>query len=162
MKQMPPTQLARKLADECIAFRVRVLNRVVTNLYDAVLKTFGITVNQTTILAMLTLAGEVAPGEIGRELVMEKSTVSRNLERMRNNGWIENTAHGIRVTAAGQELFSSLHPAWEKAQTDAEELLGEAGIGAILGLHQTLRGARIFSQPCCIYNRMRSHHFRKP
>jgi len=139
MKQITPTQLAQKLADECIAFRVRVLNRVITNLYDAALKPFGITVNQTTILAMLTLAGEVTAGEIGRELVMEKSTVSRNLERMRNHGWIETTNQGIRVTAAGRELFTSLHPAWEQAQRDAEGLLGKAGIGAILGLHQTLR-----------------------
>ena len=142
MKQITPDQLARKLADECIAFRVRVLNRVVTNLYDAVLKPFGITVNQTTILAMLTLAGEVTSGKIGRELSMEKSTVSRNLERMRNNGWIETTDQGIRVTAAGRELFASLHPAWEQAQADAERLLGGNGVGAIQDLHQTLREAR--------------------
>jgi DNA-binding MarR family transcriptional regulator len=142
MNPIAPTELAERLAGECIAFRVRVLNRVITNLYDAVLKPFGITVNQTTILAMLTLAGEVTPGEIGRELVMEKSTVSRNLERMRKNGWIETGAQGIRVTGAGQALFTSLHPAWEEAQTNAEGLLGAAGIGAILGLHQTMRGVR--------------------
>ena len=132
-------QLAQRLADECIAFRVRVLNRVVTNLYDATLKPFGITVNQTTILAMLTLAGEVAPGAIGRELAMEKSTVSRNLERMRGKGWIETTERGSRVTAAGKELFASLQPAWEEAQADAERLLGEAGVGAIQALHRSLR-----------------------
>ncbi|AMV73638.1 MarR family winged helix-turn-helix transcriptional regulator [Desulfuromonas carbonis] len=142
MKSLTPQQLARRLADECIAFRVRLLNRVVTGVYDAVLKPFGVTVNQTTILAMLTLAGEVGPGAIGRELAMEKSTVSRNLERMRKNGWIETTAGGVRVTAAGRALFSSLHPAWEQAQADAERLLGEAGVGAIEGLHQSLRQTR--------------------
>ena len=142
MNSIPPTELAARLAGECIAFRVRVLNRVITNLYDLFLKPFGVTVNQTTILAMLTLAGEVTPGVIGRELVMEKSTVSRNLERMRKNGWVESARERIRVTAAGRELFASLQPAWEKAQLDAEELLGEAGTGAILALHQTLRGTR--------------------
>lgn len=139
MNSVTPTQLARRLADECIAFRVRVLNRVITNVYDATLKPFGITVNQTTILALLTLAGEVTPGEIGRELAMEKSTVSRNLERMRNKGWIETGDRGIRVTTAGRELFASLKPAWEQAQEDAERLLGESGVGAIQGLHRTLR-----------------------
>jgi len=138
MKQITSTQLAKKLAAECIAFRVRVLNRVITNTYDAVLKPFGITINQTTILAMLTLAGEVTAGEIGRELMMEKSTISRNLERMRNNGWIETTDLGIRATAAGEELFTTLHPAWEKAQKDTKLLLGDSGIGAIQELHQTL------------------------
>ena len=140
MKQITPAQLAQKLASECIAHRVRVLNRVITNLYDSVLKPYGITVNQTTIFAMLILAGEVTPGEIGRELVMEKSTVSRNLERMRNKGWIETLDQKIRVTAAGHELFTSLQPAWEKGQADAERLLGEAGVGGIQELHRTLRG----------------------
>jgi len=142
MKNLNPPQLAQRLAGECIAFRVRLLNRVITNLYDAALKPFGITVNQTTILAMLTLAEAATPGEIGRELAMEKSTVSRNLERMRNNGWIEAAGAGIRVTVAGRELFAALHPAWEQAQVAAEQLLGETGVGAIRGLHRTLREAR--------------------
>jgi DNA-binding MarR family transcriptional regulator len=37
---------------------------------------------------MLTLVKRTRPGKIGRQLYMEKSTVSRNFERMRNNGWI--------------------------------------------------------------------------
>jgi len=57
-----------------------VLNRVISNLYDAVLKPFGITVNQTTILAMLTLVSEARPGRIGKELHMEKSTISRMID----------------------------------------------------------------------------------
>jgi hypothetical protein len=62
-----------------------VLNRVISNLYDAVLKPFGITVNQTTILAMLTLVSEARPGRIGKELHMEKSTISRMIgERFRH------------------------------------------------------------------------------
>lgn len=86
---------------------MRLPGRVVTNPYDAFLKPFGITVNRTTIPAMLTLAGEVGPAAFGRELAMEKSTVSRNLERMRKNGWIETTKRGIGVTDAGRELFAA-------------------------------------------------------
>jgi DNA-binding MarR family transcriptional regulator len=95
---------------------------VITNLYDAVLKPFGITVNQTTILAMLTLVGKARPGEIGRQLHVEKSTISRNLERMRKNGWIAvatgngGPARVVTVTPAGRELLAALCPEWEKAQ----------------------------------------------
>jgi hypothetical protein len=48
MNRKDTTRLAQTFADDCIAYRVRALNRVITNLYDAVLKPFGITVNQTT------------------------------------------------------------------------------------------------------------------
>jgi DNA-binding MarR family transcriptional regulator len=141
------TRLAQKFASDCIAYRVRVLNRVITNLYDAVLKPFGITVNQTTMLAMLTLVGPARPGEIGRQLHMEKSTISRNLERMRKNGWIgiaagdRGTARVVTVTAAGRKLLAALYPEWEKAQSAAGRLLGDAGVTAVQTLHEAVQEA---------------------
>jgi DNA-binding MarR family transcriptional regulator len=47
---------------------------------------------------------------------MEKSTVSRNLERMRKIGWIEiaagdgGTARVVMVTPAGRRPFADLQP----------------------------------------------------
>lgn len=138
-------RIGQIFADDCIAFRVRALNRVVTNLYDAALKPFGITVNQTTMLAMLALVGAAGPGRIGKALVMEKSTVSRNLERMRINGWVAVTqeeggkAQTITVTEAGRQLLVALHPEWEKVQAEAARLLGKEGVAAVKSLHETVR-----------------------
>lgn len=149
MNKKEATKLAQTFASDCIAFRVRALNRVVTNLYDAALKPFGITVNQTTILAMLALAGEVGAGKIGRVLAMEKSTVSRNLDRMRKNGWIEavvadgTKTQGIAVTPSGRKLLAALYPDWEKAQAAAARLLGDQGVAAIQALHETVHKTRV-------------------
>lgn len=147
MNKKETTRLAQTFASDCIAFRVRVLNRVITNLYDSVLKPFGITVNQTTILAMLTLVSEARPGEIGKQLHMEKSTVSRNLERMRKNGWIEVAAgHSgmtrvVTVTPAGRKLLAALYPEWKKAQAAAARLLGDKGVTAVRTLHEAVQRA---------------------
>lgn len=138
-------KLAEAMAAECIAFRVCVLSRVITNLYDAALQPFAITVNQATMLIMLSLAGEAGPGRIGEVLIMEKSTVSRNLDRMKKQGWIESTGRDggreqvVSVTAKGRKLLSAFHPAWEKAQKDASRLLGEAGVSAVHTLHEAVR-----------------------
>jgi len=146
MNKKETARLAQTFASDCIAYRVRVLNRVITNLYDAVLKPFGITVNQTTILAMLTLVSEARPGKIGKELHMEKSTVSRNLERMRKNGWIavaagdSGTARVVTVTPAGRGLLADLYPEWEKAQAAAARLLGNEGVTAVQTLHEAVEG----------------------
>jgi DNA-binding MarR family transcriptional regulator len=135
---------AEKFAKDCIAHRVRILNRVITNLYDAVLKPFGITVNQTTILAVLDLMSEARPGMIGKELHMERSTVSRNLERMRKNGWIKVTvghsdpARVVTVTPVGRKLLAALYPEWEKAQAAAARLLGVEGMAAVQTLHEAV------------------------
>jgi hypothetical protein len=61
MNKQQAARLAQTFASDCIAFRVRALNRVITNLYDTVLKPFGITVNQTTILALLSRGGRYRP-----------------------------------------------------------------------------------------------------
>lgn len=145
MDEKKGMKLANDMADACIAFRVRALNRVVTNLYDAVLQPFGITVNQATMLIMLSVVGKAGPGRIGQVLIMEKSTVSRNLDRMKKQGWIE--AAGIdggkeqivSVTARGRKMLASFHPAWVKAQKRAEQLLGEKGVSAVHTLHKAVR-----------------------
>ena len=140
-------KLAQTMGDECIAFRVRALNRVITNLYDAALQPFGITVNQATMVIMLSSAGEANPGRISRGLFMEKSTVSRNLDRMKKQGWIEAKGRDggkeqvITVTPAGRKLLASMHGAWQKAQKEAYRLLGEEGVSAVHTLYEAVRKA---------------------
>lgn len=146
MRKEKGVKMAGTMAAECLAFRVRALNRVITNLYDAALKPFGITVNQTTILIMLSYVGQASPGRIGQVLIMEKSTVSRNLNRMKKQGWIRatETEEGgkeqvVSVLPRGKELLAALHPAWANAQKDASRLLGEEGVRAVHTLHEAVR-----------------------
>lgn len=137
-------KIADAMAAECIAFRVRALNRVITNLYDAALQPFGITVNQATMLIMLSIVGEATPGRIGQVLIMEKSTVSRNLERMKKQGWIVTAGSGgkeqvVTVTPKGRKVLAAFHPVWEKAQQQAARLLGKKGVSAVHTLHKAVR-----------------------
>ena len=138
-------KLANVMADECLAFRVRALSRVITNIYDSALEQHGITMNQATMLIMLSYVGKAGPGRIGQVLIMEKSTVSRNLKLMKKQGWIE-AAEGetgrdqvVSVTEKGKKLLTAFHPAWEKAQKEAERLLGEKGVAAVHSLHAAVR-----------------------
>jgi DNA-binding MarR family transcriptional regulator len=145
MDEKQAAKMADAMAAECIAFRVRALSRVITNLYDAALQPFGITVNQATMLIMLSYVGEAGPGRIGKVLIMEKSTVSRNLDRMKKQGWIEAAGRDggkeqvVTVTAKGRKLLAALHPVWQKAQKQATRLLGEKGVSAVRSLHKAVR-----------------------
>ena len=145
MNERTTDKLARIMADECVAFRVRALSRVITNIYDTALEKHGVTMNQATMLIMLAYVGKAGPGRIGQVLIMEKSTVSRNLKLMKNQGWIR-AAEGetardqiVSVTEKGKKLLAAFHPDWEKAQKQAEELLGTKGITAVHALHAAVR-----------------------
>ena len=142
-------RIAEAMAAECIAVRVRFVGRVITSLYDRVLCKFHIKVNQASILVCLTIHNGSSPGDIGTALQMEKSTVSRNLDRMRKKGWIDigprDDGHSlvVRVTESGNKLLLAVHREWQKAQASARELLGDEGVRSVDALFETLRKQRL-------------------
>ncbi len=128
---------ATRITEECLAVRVRMLNRTITTIYDDALRPLGLTAGQLNIMVVVTARGPISPGEVAHRLNMEKSTVSRNVERMRKNGWLAVTAaesghkQQLTLTRRGRTLLAKSHPAWEEAQITAREVLGQRGAEAI-------------------------------
>lgn len=122
-----------RIAGECLAVRMRLLNRVVTRLYDDALRPFGLKVSQLNLLVAAGCRGRVRPAEVCERLQIDPSTLSRNLERMRRNGWLEavddddGRTHPFRLSAKGKRLVERAYPAWQAAQGKAAELLGNEG-----------------------------------
>lgn len=132
MSTVPPSM--ETIATTCIAGRLRLLNRVVTNLYDEALRPCGIKLSQGNILAVTAKLGVARPAEVCAILELDTSTLSRAVERLVANGWLEilpdddGRSHPFRLTAAGKRLMEQAFPAWEKAQAEARKLLGEDGL----------------------------------
>ena len=132
-----PDALHDVVARECIATKVRLLNRAVTAIYDEALRPFGLKVTQMTVLVTVARMESASPGAVGRILHLEKSTLSRNVDRMRTRGWLDvvptadGRAHLLRVTARGRRLLEEAHPAWTRAQERTGEMLGEQGVRGI-------------------------------
>ncbi len=126
------------IAGECIAVRMRMLNRVVTNIYDDALRPLGVKVSQMNILVAAGKMGTARPAEVCERLHLDVSTLSRNVERMKARGWLEvipdedGRAQPFRLTDQGRKLLEKAAPAWKKAQRQAKRLLGE-GIVDLLG-----------------------------
>ena len=125
------------IARNCIAVRLRLLNRVVTNLYDDALRPLGLKVSQLNILVVTAKLGLAQPAKVCDILHLDTSTLSRNVERMRAKGWLEVVpaedarTQPFRLTAQGKRLLEKAVPAWEQAQKQAEELLGDEGIALL-------------------------------
>ncbi len=119
------------IAKTCIAGRLRLLNRVITNIYDDAFRPFGLKISQGNILILTGKMGVASPVQICEYLQLDISTLSRNVELMRKKGWLEIVSgedarsHPFRLTAQGKRLIEKAIPAWEKAQEDARELLGD-------------------------------------
>jgi DNA-binding MarR family transcriptional regulator len=130
---------AAEVSRDCIATRLRMANRVITKVYDDALRPLGLTVTQMSMLAVAEDRGLIRQAEVGAELRLDDSTLSRNLERMRANGWLEEVAgddarvHSYRLTGAGRALLDKAIPPWRGAQGEARRLLGDAGVQALRG-----------------------------
>ena len=137
---MVTADVSEMIASECIAMRVRLLNRVVTKIYDDSLRPHGLRTAQQNILVAVSLMKSATPSELERRLSLDKSTVSRNVERMRRRGWVEfvsgedGRSHHLHVTAEGRKLLRKTLVAWEQAQKKTVALLGEKGITTLFRL----------------------------
>ncbi len=139
-KSVDRLSLIRSMSRQCIAVRIRLLSRMVTNIYDSALNPFGVKLNQISILVFVHLAGEVGYDALCRRLKMEKSTASRNIERMKKRGWLKivtvkaERRKLLRLTSAGEELLGKVQEVWEDAQKKALSLLGEEGAEVLCGI----------------------------
>jgi DNA-binding MarR family transcriptional regulator len=130
-------KLALEMHRDCVAMRVRLLNRRITRLYDAALRPYDVTTAQLNILVALALAGDARATDVAAALAIEKSTLSRNLARMVERGWLSATedARGtgktLRLLAAGRTLVERAMPAWKGAQRQARRELEPALVGAL-------------------------------
>src|SRR5207302_9009477 len=125
------------IAKTCIAVRLRLLNRVVTNLYDDALRLLGLKVSQLNILIVTARLGLARPAQVCDILQLDASTLSRNIKPLQAHGWLEVVpdedarAQPFRLTARGRRLIEKAVPAWEQAQRQATELLGDEGIALL-------------------------------
>jgi len=132
--------LIKTRSRQCIAARIRMLSRMVTNIYDSALKPYGVKLNQMSILVVVYLAGEIGYEALCKRLKMEKSTASRSIERLKKKGWLavvsaENERRKyLKVTPTGEELLETVHEVWEDAQINAAELLGKEGTEVICNI----------------------------
>jgi DNA-binding MarR family transcriptional regulator len=123
----------------CIATRLRLASRVITKVYDDALRPCGLKVSQLALLVVAEDRGLIRQSEVGAELQLDDSTLSRNLRLMRANGWLAEVpaddarVHSYRLTEAGRALLAKAIPAWRGAQREARRLLGEAGVRALFG-----------------------------
>ena len=131
MRAEPMQAMIDKVASECVAVRLRMLNRVITNMYDDALRSLDLKVSQMNILVAAAKMGTARPVEVCAHLHLDVSTLSRNVERMKVRGWLEvvpdddGRSQPFRLTPQGRKLLEKAVPAWNEAQRQVKKVLGD-------------------------------------
>jgi DNA-binding MarR family transcriptional regulator len=106
-------------------------------LYDKYMQESGVRITQFTILSQLMLRGEMPIGKLAGILGMERTTLTRNLTPLEQQGWIsihagdDPRARMIGITGQGRSVVRRSFPFWSKAQAQIGKLLGADGQAAL-------------------------------
>jgi len=114
----------------CLCASLRRTSRALTQLYEEALRPLGLRASQFTILQVLSLAGEMTQGEMGKFLAMDSTTLTRTLAIMSRHGWItrrrgdDRRESRIELSRTGKARFRQALPHWEKVQALVRKKLG--------------------------------------
>src|SRR6266511_4216216 len=106
----------------CICNTLRMVSRVVTQLYDDVLRPSGLRVTQFSILATIARLGEANLKQLEDTVAIDQTTLTRSLNLLERNGVIERASHpdgrikAMRLTAKGRRALEVARPLWAQAQ----------------------------------------------
>ena len=114
-----------KMSLSCACYNLRRASRAVTQLFDSYFDEVGLKATQFTVLAALAWADDELPtiGELADTLVLEQSSLSRNLAVLERAGFIrlvpgaeDRRERIVTLTRGGRAALARGFPIWKKAQ----------------------------------------------
>jgi DNA-binding MarR family transcriptional regulator len=123
---------------DCIGFNLRKANRAVSQLYDEMLRPTGIRGTQYSLLVALKVMGSVSVTHLAEKIVMDRTTLSRNLEVMEKQGLVSVTpgedrrTRKVMITEMGSAVLLDAYPLWQRAQAKIRESMGEGRLQSLM------------------------------
>jgi DNA-binding MarR family transcriptional regulator len=118
-------------SEVCNCFVVRAAARHVSQLYDQFLAPTGLRTSQFSILAKLKQKGSVTINVLAEDMVMDRTTLGRNILPLERDGLIriettaaDRRAKELHLTRAGAKRLEAARKGWSAAQARFETALG--------------------------------------
>ena len=128
----------------CSNARLRQLTRRVSQHYDHEMAKIGLKTTQYSLLSQVLQRGPIRPGDLAKAMVLDASTLTRNLQPLVAAGLItiasgaDSRSHLVAITEAGRDKRVEAQRRWKAAQESLNELLG---VERVLALHELIDGS---------------------
>ncbi len=115
---------------ECTCFRIRSAARRVTAIYSQHLAPTGLKISQFSLLGFIAAEGPVSIGRLSELLATDRTTLTRNLKPLLDDGLVERASsgdkrrHELVATTAGRTLFKRALPLWANAEQEVRAAMG--------------------------------------
>lgn len=115
----------------CVCRNLRMTTRITTQHFDKVFQTVGLTAPQFSLLAEITANESIAISELAERMLMDQTTVTRNIEILRKKGYVnvrtddnDSRKRCISISENGEEKLNEAIPVWNNVQSLIEKEIG--------------------------------------
>ncbi len=129
--------------EQCFNLEMRKSTRLITQFYENHMSKAGLKVGQFSILRAVSITKETNSKELQGILVIDQTTLSRNLKPLVRDGLIQLTPDSddrriklITLTEDGKLRYQQALPMWKAAQKALKEKLGSEDLQQILKLSE--------------------------
>ncbi len=116
----------------CLGFALRSASRALSQRYDQALASIGLRSTQFNLLAGLARHKTKTLSQLAILLVMDRTTLTRNLKPLQKAGWIlqistpDKRSRPYALSPDGEKVFEKAYPIWLDFQKKLQELLGQS------------------------------------
>src|SRR5687767_10267684 len=153
----PTAEQCWEMGQTCACYNLRRAARAVTQLFDSHFDEIGLKATQFTVLANLAYenerASEPTVTELAESLVLEQSSLSRNLAVLERLGYVrlvpgaDRRERNVQLTRTGRAALARGYPIWRRAQGAVAAALENNELAAQLrGLRRLTRTAQDLRQ----------------
>lgn len=127
-----------RMEQECLARQTAMTARAVARVYGATMRALGVPTTQFHLLGALALHPDAGMAELSDLLVLDRSTLVRNLKLLERNRLIESSrpagsrAKRFALTEAGRAIVAAAEPLWEQAHGRLLAALGPGGLDDVV------------------------------
>lgn len=135
---------------ECHCLAVRQAARHVTQFYDRFMAPFGLRSTQFSVLSMLRRAGPLSINALAAELVMDRTTLGRNIRPLQRGGLVtsvvgktDRRSRQLQLTPRGRARIGQARKGWTKAQAGFEAAFGKSRAGDLRAMLRSVSGREL-------------------
>ena len=144
MKKDSPSYFDRINPQLCINAKLRRLHRLIDSAYQQKINPFGLRGSMLSLMFIVGKRPGVSQKEVAYRLVLDQSTVSRDIKKLTDRGLIQRERGTdlrqteLSLTKAGYQLLEEVSPVWELLHQKVEAILGQFNIQQIDAIAQTI------------------------
>ncbi|WP_425403222.1 MarR family winged helix-turn-helix transcriptional regulator [Hwanghaeella sp.] len=125
-----PLEVTREVRDRCLCLHLQRAARSVARKFDEVLRPFGLTNGQFSLLISLNRPEPPRINDVAGLLAMDRTTLTANLKPLQKRGLIEvrvdekdKRGRRLVLTDSGRDVLKEAVPVWRQTHDDLDSLL---------------------------------------